>query len=440
MTSRYRYYTISILLAITVLVETLCYTYVQQEGAFYYYSSSVVYFLSGIAVCLLPLFYKKTPNEFTGLVSGWTKFAGPVFILFIAILALYHIISLSALYKVFPVDKHLADMIPTMQIACKRILHGQKVYAPVPEINPTAVVPYFPLMWGAFLPSEIFGFDPRWTTVAALFAGIFLIALRFAKPRLHIPLLPLIISGVSLFLLLNFFLVHYHNFWGLTEEALVAGYYLFLGFCLLRKNYWLTGIALACCVLSRYSLAFWIPVYFGYVFLTQKRSDFFKLLIAFGALVLGLFIIPFFAADPAYFLKAQSKYESSFGWFWTEFHLVQNTYYSVGLYKFFTIDQIPLMMKLYTTTSFLAPLVFLLVGYRLQKKYGSDERYLAIGSLQINLVFFYNFFPGAYFYLFFPLTILSYAALFDFLARPTGDEVAIAQKRLKFKPEVNAPN
>ena len=411
-----RHWVIAILLGLCVFTESMAFTYLQQNGGVYYYSSSILYFLAGIAICILPLLNVQKAVGITTGEGGWHKFLPHLFLLFLTGLFAYHIIILSALYKNFPVDVKWADMIPVIQLSCKRLLHGIPVYAPTNEIHPGSVNAYLPMMWAPYLPSEIFGYDPRWTTVTALFVSLFIAARPIFKARGKMDLVPMVLASLSLFLVLNYFLFKYNGFWAMTEEGVVTGYYILLGYALLSENLYLIGITIGCCLLSRYTLTPWIPVYFGYLLFTQPRTNFMKAFITFTVFVTVVFVIPWFILDPLYFIHLPGLQAGAINSFWNDHHIIDNAYHNVGLFKFFTLNQVGLMTVIELSTGFILPIAFVLLAKKLQQRYQLNSRYIAFGSLKLCLVCFYNFIPAPYIYLFFPATLISYAVLFDYVS------------------------
>ena len=407
-----RFYVLAVVLALCVLLETLSLTYIQQSGDTFYYSSSIMYFISGLGICLLPLI-PIAPNGKTikgiASVSGYMPIIFGLFFLFILG---YHIGKLMPMYAKFPIDKQWADMFPTIQVGCQRFLTGKVVYAPTPEIWVGSIFPYFPMMWIPFLPAQFYSFDYRWTTVALQFIGIAIIFLPVLKRQKGIPILPSFIIGTALFFLVNFFLMQNISYWVMTEEGVVACFYLLLSVALLRKNYVLIGLAMTTCTLSRYGLLFWIPVYFGYVLLTQSRSSFWKLFWSYGISMTVLFIIPFFMWNPAYFLNIPTTYTNNMDRFWISNDIDAHKYYNVGFFKFFTHAVAHTMTIWAVASSFTAPLLLLIFV----KKLGIKSKYIAYASLKLSLIFFYGFISIPYQYVFVPATLMSYVILFDYLA------------------------
>ena len=419
-----RNWIIAVGLGCSVFCESMAYTYMQQEGQTYFYSSSLLYFLAGIIICFLPLFSVKEIGVDTLQRKGIRKFLPIVFLGFLVFLLIYNVCLLEDLYQRVPLSLSLADMLPVIKLACKRLLHSQPVYAPTPEIFPGSVNAYFPMMWLPYLPSEVFGYDMRWTTVAMMFASIFISARPIFRASKGLPIIPVLITGGSLFLVLNFFLFHGCAFWAMTEEGVVTGFYVLLGYALLCENYYLIGLAMSLCLLSRYALIPWIPTYFAFVFFTKSKTDFKKLFFTFSGLVLLIFVIPFFIWNPLYFLGLPGVQSAHIDVFWKQLGLDTNQYMNVGLYKFFKHDNAWLMVKIELIASFISPVFFIFMARKLQKKCPFDNKYIAFGSLKLSLVFFYNFIPTPYMYLFFPVTLISYVVLFDFISTQVIYEAA----------------
>ena len=411
-----RYYTISIGLSICVLLETLALTYMQQNGATFYYSSSILYFMAGLGICLIPLIplHKESKsisaNKYTNQVIPYLG------VLFLLALIVFHVIRLKSLYSNIGIDKKWADMLPTIELACQRFLQGKNVYGSAPEIWDTAIIPYLPLMWVPFLPAIVFDFDLRWITLIVQLLGIALILKPILVRKKTVPFIPSIIAGLGLFLLLNFFLYKNTTYWSMTEEGIVAGFYLLLSYSLLRGNYWMIGLAITGCTLSRYSLLFWIPIYFAFIFFTKPRLDFGKLFLSYAVSMLLLFILPYFIKDPSYFINIPIGYSKLVPNFWVHSKIDEHLLYNVGLFKFFNVASLHLMPTLEVITSFLAPLLFSLIVWRLKNKYPLNERYISYISLKISLIFFFGFIQMPYMYIFVPVTLISYLLLFDYLA------------------------
>ena len=412
-----RHYILSLVLSICVLLETLALTYMQQEyGAFFYYFSSIIYFFSGLAICIIPIIPLNNTGKSFNLIQPLNRSIPYLVCILFAILIGYYIVHLIPIYRSIKIDKNWADMLPTITVACQRFLHCKSVYGPAPEIWDGAIISYFTMMWAPFLPAEIFNFDYRWITIAFQFSGTALAFIPLFTRWRNMSFISTLIALTGLFLFYNYFVMKRSEYWSMTEEGVVAGWYMLLSFALLRKNYWLIGLAIMACALSRYSLVFWIPVYFSYVFFTQLRSDFWKLFLSFSISMLLLFIIPFFIKDPWYFIHIPIAYTHFYSGFWISQRIDEHLFFNVGLFKFFTLSTHNIMGLLQIASSFSIPIIFIIIALRLKKSSAINEKYIAFTSLKISLVFFFAFIQMPYLYIFVPVTLISYILLFDYLA------------------------
>ena len=110
------------------------------------------------------------------------------------------------------------------------------------------------------------------------------------------------------FLLFNFLLLKDKITIGRTEEGIVIGYYLFLAFSLTRKQPVLIGIAIACCLISRFSLFFWVPMYLIYVFFFESKRQAYIITATIVIIVFFVFLLPYGFWQPEYFLNIPADY------------------------------------------------------------------------------------------------------------------------------------
>ncbi len=284
-----------------------------------------------------------------------------------------------------PVDYHLSDVLPIMQVMSQRFVNGQEVYAIIPEIWGGMQPIYLPAMWMPYIPSVIWHFDPRWITVFFLLACSALVLLwQPAGKRL---------SGWSLLVLIPT-LVMFANFlhWdpiliSMTDEGVVIGFYVLLAWALWYGNPWLVGIALTLSVLSRVSLLAWIPFFGLFVWLFESRKK--AAQIAGSALIFGVFLmvitkaifyLDVFRALPGRYLDAVMGED-----YWKLKPTIEE---SLGMAKFLQQKDLPLLQNLTYLTTLGAPLLCLLAFWRFRDR--MDATFFGIATLKITLVFFFN--------------------------------------------------
>lgn len=186
-----------------------------------------------------------------------------------------------------------SDIIPNIRILAQRVLSHKPAYALEAwfATSDGKYYPfYLPMHWLPFTISELFHFDPRWIPFAVWLAGVALIVGRVRKYeenwlRIGIPLLFI----ASYLLMAN----NYGAVVGVTVEPLIFGYYLLFILMLNQTNFMLTGIVFGCCLLSRFYIAGWLPLWCFVLFLSGKRKELYRTILVTMVFVLVAYVIPF---------------------------------------------------------------------------------------------------------------------------------------------------
>lgn len=343
---------------------------------------SVVYMVLGLLIGIIPLWKVERPNA--GNLKTTRLILGILAVVF-GYFVIQTVITSRKIMAGTPVDYHLSDVLPIMQIMSQRFVNGQEVYAIIPEIWGGMQPIYLPAMWMPYIPSVVWHFDPRWITVFCLLGCSALILLwQPARKRL---------SGWSLLVLVPT-LVMFANFlhWdpiliSMTDEGVVIGFYVLLAWAIWRGNPILIGIALTLSVLSRVSLLAWIPFFGLFVWLFESRRK--ALRIAGTSIVSGvilmfitkaIFYIDVFRALPGRYLAAVMG---------TEYEKLKPTIEeSLGLAKFLEQKDLPALQTWTFVTTFGAPLICLLLFWRFRER--MEAAFFGIATLKITLVFFFN--------------------------------------------------
>jgi hypothetical protein len=84
-----------------------------------------------------------------------------------------------------------------------------------------------------------------------------------------------------------------------SYELVIAGYYLLLGVALYSRSILWTTIAIILCLLSRYTLVFWLPVFALLLYRESSVRRNAALWISVIVAVLGLYVFPFLIKDPS---------------------------------------------------------------------------------------------------------------------------------------------
>lgn len=384
----------NIIVAVLLLLlatEAYCVTYYRFGGEGGFLNTTFLLIFSGILVSILPFLMK--PAEVRPVKPGIRWLNLSLMAAATVALGLFCFFNAKKVFAGNAVDHHAADMIPQIKVCVNRLLHGEKVYRPMPEIWNGMKPTYMPMMWLAWLPAEVFTNDLRWTNVVAFVTAAALMFWLFPyKKSAKTWALLMVIAAFGFYAW--FFYQEDEGFIAHIEESVVIFFYLLLGFGLVKKNPWITGIAAGCCLLSRYVLVFWIPAYLIYTFFFDSRRN---ALIMFGiitAMELFIFVIPFWIAQPKYFSDVIAYYHQNLP------NVEREN--ALGLGVFFAKDQMDWLVRAELMGALLPPFVSLGIYYALRERLKEvDRRLFGICSLKLTMVFFYSFVEIPYGYLFF---------------------------------------
>lgn len=210
-----------------------------------------------------------------------------------------------------PIRADISDVVPQIQHLTGRWLRGEFPYQPIDFGHPYEFFPvYLPAHWMPFAVFEQWGIDYRLGATWLLWAAL-LVPLS-GMVRAAVPLWHKALWTVLTFVLFDFFVLSGGFMFAIAVEQLIMGYYVLLVVSLAdRRNVWLTAGAALLCLLSRFALLFWLPIFLGALWLDGRRRE---ALGAAGVLTLGvllLYVLPFMVPEPALFWKAQKTYLSA---------------------------------------------------------------------------------------------------------------------------------
>ena len=404
---------LSIAILAAFAVETLSVTWwlkIPHSTPFF----SILYFLSGLGIAGLLLYFPVIRFP----VPGKTAHKHPhnhYRLIIIGLLALVMYSWCRYWFEEMPLDITNADMLPIIKVMGDRFIAGQHghIYDVIPWIWHGIQPIYLPAMWLPYVPAIALGIDMRWVTMLGLLfafgAFVFLYRPVFAhhSDRPHHPDKGGYLSfftAVLAFLL--FWWIVADNTAGIvsvSEEGVVIGYYVLLVLALASGKPWLTAIAASLCMLSRYALVGWIPVYVLYLLLERKWKD----LGIFTVTGLGCFVLLFLvpvgwpiflrlAKLPGNYVDFAARvWKDSPDVFWT----------APGLAYFFGPHRIAILHGLLITLSFAVPLG--LAGFYYKQRVALKLANFPLAALKITLVVFYCFIDVPYLYLFYTSSLVS---------------------------------
>lgn len=423
------------LLYILLLLEGLLFTHARNK--FGLYGSAVVLLSSSVAVCVLAQSYLRRCTWPILLRTGPQRHLyGAIALASVLGLAL----TVPGWYKALrdvPIDVKTSDIIPSVAIYTQRLLAGKTIYTPFDaELGYPLFPTYLPATWAPYLVPQVLGFDYRWMTGLLLLAGIALYTLvltrlPFSKRRTFVlALLP--------FLLVRAVLRTDAGIVSNTVEMMIVGYYFVLvGGILLPGRTWRV-IGLLLCLLSRFSLVLWVPLYLGLLWFRHSKRE---ALLTTGWVALGvlvLYVVPFLSHDWQLLAKAQHTYTTAALGEWQHFNdegLPYHLYNGIGLTNFFyRFAPGDLMARLTLVKQVQAVLLIVLTGalavwYWRQRAPRLDYRLFAVLSLKLYFAVFCAFVQVPYAYLaLVGISLSVWVALLVAGARPAGDFSAPAAR------------
>lgn len=336
-----------------------------------------------------------------------------------------------------PIDVRSSDVIPIVQAYVSRFRSGEVVYRYLTNLPYPLFPNHLPWQWLPYVPAQALGLDFRWLSWALLLGlgwGAYQLGLLRQPGGALSYGLRALLPALALWLCLDqdFFL------YAQVLEPTIIAYYFLLAASVLAGPAWARGLALALCLLSRYSVVFWVP-FFG-VLLWREVGP--RHALAVAALVLaaavGCYIVPFFAADPTIFTHALAEYRIATLGEWSRVseatglpvHLGNGLSGMAWLYTYLPLAleaKITWVQRLHALAAAGAGAGLLAFYWRYGRRY--DYRYLALVGLKLYLVVFYFFIQIPYAYLI-SLSVLLSVFVVAVLVPPARPGQAPEQPRL----------
>lgn len=264
------------------------------------------FFLSSFAIGIIvlkkyygkPLMYPAKALPVDSLKRFW-----PILLSAVILLGVF-IFSLLPVFQKTPATIKYSDVIPTIHLAVERFLSGQTVYTTITEFGYSLPLTYLPMQWLPYIAAAALKIDFRWVAVGIFFLSSLVILYRCFRVSKRIAWLLLLLLGYTCWMLVEYD----QGILTMTVELMVAGYYMLLVAGLSGKNPWIRGAVIALCLLSRYSLLLWLPLWAFVEFFGNNRKDFFRSCLTVGLLVLGIYVIPFLSKDWTSFAQGYHYY------------------------------------------------------------------------------------------------------------------------------------
>ena len=390
-----------------LLTEALLFTY--WRNILGDYASPLVLLGCSLAACLVAYGYLRHRSWPSQLRAGFSS-TGVVALACAVGLAF----TVPQWYKTLQeteVGIHTSDIIPALSIYTQRLLAGDKIYLPFDaEIGYPMFPTYLPATWGPYLVPQALGFDYRWMSGLLLLMGIGAYEIVLARRQL---------SKVSSFVLalLPFGLVYAvlradSGIVGSSIEMMIVGYYFVLVAGILGPGRWLRILGLVLCLLSRFSLVLWVPLYLGLLWFRASKREAWLTVGGVAVGVLALYVLPFLAQDWSLLARMQQTYTHDYTmaalseWHHLNsdgmpYHLYNGIGAAAFFYRFAPGDLLARisLLKQVQVILLLAATAGMALLYARQRGLRMNYRLFAVLTLKVYLAIFYAFVQVPYAYL-----------------------------------------
>jgi hypothetical protein len=207
-------------------------------------------------------------------------------------------------------------VIRQLQALYDRSMRGEQPYYPVvpPSYAPFPV--YMPLHWLPIGLAELCRIDLRVIGMLMLCLAIQLYCIYMVQ-RFETIWAKVLVIAMPIVILLSFYFCPGDIVY--VFETPVAAYYLLLALGLSCRNLAMTTIGIICCLLSRYTMVFWLPLFAVLLWVHAPRRQNFIVWGSVIAAVLLIYVIPFYLRAPSALLAGLRYHNHAAIDEWTHF-------------------------------------------------------------------------------------------------------------------------
>ena len=284
----------------TGLFLFLAQTYLSFRGVSHFgkYWNPVLLFAASLAVGYywLRLLMQEKPakNLEPTLNADWRRKSLGVFLGMFSMLLCYE--ELRKLFVKYSPPGKISDVLPQIEALYTRYFEGVFPYQPVDVDTHIAYPVYMPLHWMPIGISQFLQIDSRWSgyILLVVVAGIYgYFVFRQNRP-LVVQIAATLLPSIALW---GFIL------WGQADipvsyELVIAAYYLVLAAGLVGRHIWWVTAGLILCLLSRYTLVFWLPLFAVLFWQNETLRRNATLWLTVAASILLLYFVPFLLEEP----------------------------------------------------------------------------------------------------------------------------------------------
>ncbi|WP_345234262.1 hypothetical protein [Hymenobacter saemangeumensis] len=305
-----------------------------------------------------------------------------------------------------PIDLRYSDVITILQTYVARFRSGEVVYRYLTNLDYPLFPNHLPLQWLPYVPADTLGIDYRWWSMGLL------LLLGFGAYQLLLARQPFTwlefgLKAVLPALLIVQLVSSNRDLYSLTCEPTIICYYCLLATSVLTRSAPLQGVALVLCLLSRYSVLFWVPFYLWVLWREMGRRHAIAVAGITAAGIIGIYVVPFLSKDWTIFTHALSEYRIATLGEWSRGDATQgpvHLYSGVGMAAWFhtyaggeLADKIALLQRTHVVLSVGVVGLAAWLYYRLRHRL--NYQIAALLALKLYLTVFYTFLQIPYLYL-----------------------------------------
>lgn len=313
-----------------------------------------------------------------------------------------------------------SDVIPQIGYLVRRLLNGEYPYQIIDFGGHQLFPTYQPFQWLPYIFAEVGNFDYRFISFFVL--SISLLLFQFILLKSSITKIYKICFSIYPWLLLILFINSGKHEYAITVENLIAAYYLFFVFAIFTKSIFIKSLTTVLCLLSRYTLVLWLPLYCIMIFLENKReATKYVGLILSGILL--FYVFPFMIQDPL-ILKKGFDYHTTAAidlWKLVDGKPPPGLFQGLGLssffYQFIDGDHIAKLtaIKIGHLTITASCVVVSIILFIKKRNRIQNKGLFALGSFKVYITLFYSFIQIPFNYLFIVSLYISLFCAFKLL-------------------------
>lgn len=371
----------------------------------------------GAAQALLP---PRLPAAITGALVGMAGIAITV-------------PSFDRLFEQYNNPGALSDVITQLDVLYTRYTSGVFPYYPLEEYSWHPYPVYMPLNWLPLAISHLLKVDNRWVGILLMLLANGLWGAFVWRHAVNIAI------KIIAILLPVVMLLFYTNWAGMdisvSLETMIAAYYMVLAIGLASKNIYLITAGLILCLLSRYTMIFWLPLFAIIYWQNIPRKANIGMWAAVALAFLVFYILPFYIKDPS-ILKDGVAYHNhcaieewkGYGEERISYTFVPSIYFAAQFRNWLpgaVEQQVFIMRVIQGSLMILLNIAGLL--YHRKNKARMDYAKFCLVMLFLFLIFFYMFSPLLYKY--YHIVTLSMAAIIGSMILLSGSKGRVGHSK-----------